>query len=83
MTMYTLKATENEADQIVSGAKMFVFRSNQNAYRIGDRLNFQVMKQSRMVKHKIEDMTYEISYVQENAPVEKGFTVIGFRRMPR
>lgn len=80
MTMYTLKTTETEANQILAGVKMFVFRSNQTAYRVGDRISFRVVKQSRMVKHKIEDNVYEICYVSENAPVEKGFVVIGFRR---
>lgn len=81
MVTYTLKSTEQEANQILANSKAFVFRSSDTAYRAGDRIKFQVMKQGRPKKHSIENNLYEISYASEQAPVEKGFMVIGFRRI--
>lgn len=81
MTQYTLKMTEQEADDVVMGRKMFVFRTNQYPYEIGDRISFRVFNNSRPKMHSIEKITYEISYVSDLAPVEKGFAVIGFRRL--
>lgn len=81
MVTYTLKATEQEANQILANSKAFIFRSSDTAYRAGDRIRFQVMKQGRMKKHGIENNLYEISYASDQAPVEKGFTVIGFRKI--
>lgn len=80
MTQYTLKTTLNEADDITAGRKTFVFRASMNHVSFGDELIFQVMKQGMLTRHPIEKQKFLVTYVSNDAPIEKGFSVIGFRR---
>lgn len=82
MTIYTLKTCEKEADDIFSGRQMFIIRSDRHGYRIGDRINFLVMKNGRPVTHKVEGVAFEISALPR-APLEDGYKVIGFRRLAK
>lgn len=81
MTTYTIKIAESEADQVVMGDKMFVFRSSSLGIKAGDELIFRVMFKGKGRPHKIESMKFRVTYASEDAPIEKGFTVIGFRRI--
>lgn len=80
MTTYTIKIADNEADDVVMGRKMFVFRSSSLGIKAGDELIFRVMFRVKPRPHKIEAMKFEVTYASDDAPVEKGFAVIGFRR---
>ena len=80
MTIHTLKIAENEADLVAMGDKAFVFRSTSLGVKRGDELHFRVMFKQKPRPHKIEQMTFECTYASDDAPVEKGFTAIGFRR---
>lgn len=80
MTMYTLKMAENEADKVAMGRKAFVFRDSSLGIKEGDELQFQVMFKSKPRPHKIESMKFEVTYASEDAPIERGFSAIGFRR---
>ena len=81
MTTYTIKIAESEADQVVMGDKMFIFRSSSLGVKAGDEILFRVMFKGKARPHKIESMKFCVTYASEDAPIEKGFTVIGFRRI--
>ena len=80
MTTYTIKMAESEADKVAMGEKMFVFRSSSLGIKAGDELLFRVMFKTRERPHKIENMKFTVTYASDDAPIEKGFAVIGFRR---
>lgn len=80
MTTYTIKIADKEADDVVMGRKMFVFRNSSLGIKAGDELVFRVVFKTRERPHKIESMKFEVTYASDDAPVEKGFAVIGFRR---
>lgn len=80
MTTYTLKTTLSEADDIAEGRKTFVFRSSMNSIGYGDEITFRVVKNGTMTRHPLEKQRYCVTYVSGDAPIEKGFVVIGFRR---
>ena len=81
MTMYTLKATLEEADLIAKGDKAFIFRADSMPCGVGDEITFQPMKQGKMTRHPIERMKFRVTYVSANAPIDRGFKVIGFRQI--
>ena len=80
MTIYTIKMTEKEADEVARGDKMFVFRDSALGIKAGDELHFQPMFKAKPRPHKIESMKFEVTYTSEDAPIERGFSAIGFRR---
>ena len=83
MTQYTLRTTPTEADLICKDAKRFIFRENKWNFRAGDVISFSVVKAGKPVKHSIDDKNFVVTYVggEELAPVQKGFSVIGIRRI--
>lgn len=81
MTMYTLKATLEEADAIARGNKRFVFRADSMPCGVGDEITFQPYKAGKMTRHAIERQKFRITYVSNDAPIEKGFKVIGIKRI--
>ena len=81
MTMYTLKATLEEADAIAKGDKSFVFRSDSMPCGVGDEITFQPMKDGKMTRHPIERMKFKVTYIDTNAPIDRGFKVIGFKQI--
>lgn len=83
MTQYTLRTTPIEADQICKDVKRFIFREDRYKFRAGDIISFSVLKGGKPVKHSIDDKMYAVTYVgnEELAPLQKGFSVIGIRRI--
>ena len=81
MTTYTIKIAEKEADEVAMGDKLFIFRSSSFGIKKGDEILFRVMFKTRERPHKIEQMRFAVTYASEDAPVEKGFTAIGIRRV--
>lgn len=80
MTIYTIKITENEADEVVKGNKMFVFRNADLGVKAGDQIRFRVMFKTKPRPHAIEKYNYVATYASTDAPIQKGFAVIGIRR---
>lgn len=80
MTIYTIKIAENEADEVVKGNKMFVFRNADLGVKTGDEIVFSVRFRTKPRPHEIEKFRYVVTYASADAPVQKGFAVIGFRR---
>lgn len=81
MTQYVIKTSLEEADQIIEGNKSFIFRGDQLKYGYGDRITFQVYKAGKQTRHPIDSLKFKITYVATEAPVEKGWKIIGFRRL--
>ena len=81
MTQYTLKTTPQEADAITKGLKSFVFRGKDQPGGFGDYISFQVVDGQQMKRHAIEKMKFVVTYVSTDTPIEKGFKVLGFRRV--
>lgn len=80
MTTYALKATIQEADDIAGGKKAFIFRGAKTPYGYGDEITFQAINSGQMKRHAIEKQKFMVTYVSTDAPIEKGFKVIGFKR---
>ena len=81
MTMYTLKATLEESDAIAKGDKAFIFRADSMPCGVGDEITFQSMKNGKMTRHPIERMKFRVTYISTDAPIDRGFKVIGFRQI--
>lgn len=81
MTTYTIKTTEKEANDIVRGGKTFIFRNAEAGYRVGDSVEFRVVKNCKPKLHDIEKQKYVIAYLTDNAPIESGFVALGIRRL--
>lgn len=81
MTMYTMKATLEEADAIAKGDKAFIFRADSMPCGVGDEITFLPYKNGKMTRHPIERMKFGVTYVGVNAPIDRGFKVIGFKRI--
>lgn len=47
MTMYTLKATLEEADAIAKGDKQFIFRADNMPCGVGDEITFHHIRTAR------------------------------------
>lgn len=82
MTTYRIKTTEIEANEILEKGKRIIFR-NRQYYEIGNKFSFLVFKDGKPVLNKIQNKMYEITAVltNENAPIEQGYTVIGFKEI--
>lgn len=81
MTQYTLMTTPNEADEIMSGLKSFVFRNNRFTIGYADTLTFQAYKAGKPTVHPISGRKYKVTYVSSDAPLEEGWKVIGFKEV--
>lgn len=81
MTTYTIKTTMTEADAIAKGEKSFIFRGESQPFGYGDEISFQVYAGQQMKRHNLEGRKFRVTYVSTDAPVERGFKVIGFREV--
>lgn len=79
MTTLTIKIAENEADAVASEKKPFIFRNI--PMKEGDEVTFRVMFKTRPRPHPIETMRFRVTYATKDAPIDKGFWVIGIRRI--
>lgn len=82
MVCRTIKVGYGEAEAILKD-KRFIFRSDKTAIKVGDIIQFNVVKQMKPVLHSITNRAYVVTSVDDSmtAPVVKGFKVIGFRSM--
>lgn len=61
---HKIKIDKAYADAVLSGEKTFEVRANDRGYQKGDCVEFQVMDGIlREQFHKLNDMTFEITYV--------------------
>ena len=80
MTTHMIKITESEADIVAKGRKMFVFRNSNCGVKENDTLQFRVIFKGKQRPHKIETQRFLVTHVSSDAPIEKGFSAIAFRR---
>ena len=79
MTMYTVKTTPNEAEEILKGNKLFVFRADAPQFAVGNNIQFAVVDSRRMTPHPIEGRVYKITHIERGEPIQDGILAIGFR----
>ena len=80
MATITLKIIDAEADDVAKGWKTFVFRNDSLAIKQGDQILFRVVFKGKQRPHIIEKQRFVCTYVDKDAPIDKGFQVIGVRR---
>ena len=78
MTILTLNTTMDEANDIAKKDKCFVFRGV--PAKKGDTLIFKTIFNGKEIPHEIDKMRFRVTYATNDAPVEKGFWAIGFKR---
>ena len=81
MTQYLLRTSLEEADAIISGDQRFLFRDTKYKYGKGDLITFQAYKNGHSTRHPIEKKMYKVTCSFAEAPVEKGFRIIGFKEV--
>ena len=77
MTTYTIMTNKNEAEQIFNENKMFVLRTDNVRYVVGNAVNFIVMDSQLRVEHPISRNKYIISFVERGDPIRDGIVLIG------
>ena len=83
MTTRIAKTNEAEAKGIFEGKIRFIFRSEKDYYRVGDELQFRVIKNKKEVLNVINSKKYVVTMVLDcmQAPISKGYKLIGFMEM--
>lgn len=83
MSTRTVKTTMEEAQKILEHKKHFIFRNEREYFKIGDVIQFMVMKNQKPALHSISGKTYAVTSVDDcmTAPVQRGFKLIGIRMM--
>ena len=81
MTEYTFKTNMNEVDEILSGNKRYVIRSDKEAIKKGDIIRFQLIKSMKPVHHLITKRKYIVTMVDDylTAPIPKGCKLVCFK----
>lgn len=81
MTVRTIRASVEESDRILEGKVRYIFRGANEFFRVGDVIEFAAYKDTKRVLHKNNEKKYIVTTVSNylQAPVIKGFQVIGFR----
>ena len=81
MTQYTIKTHDKEVQDILTGSKRYIIRSDKDAIKKGDMIKFQLMKQQKPVYHQISKKTYEVTLVDDylTAPITRGAKLVSFR----
>ena len=68
------------ADAILEGRKTFELRMNDRGFQAGDTVTFTAVESSGVrTFHKIERLTYEITYVLNGYGLENGFVAFGIK----
>lgn len=78
MAEINVRTSVTEADHIIKGEKKFIFRDLSIRVGYDDTLTFTAYKYKKPTRHPIESKKYKVTYISTEAPIEKGFKVIGF-----
>lgn len=83
MTIRTIPTTAHEADLILEGKRGFIIRGDKDFYKPCDLIQFRVTASQRTVYHKIEKASFVVTEVLDSstAPIERGYQLIGVRRL--
>lgn len=78
MTEYILKTTKENADEIYLGIKTFDYRYSRDNLKLGDRIQYQVIKDRKRIRHPISNVRYKVNYIDRDVPqIANGVCVIG------
>lgn len=83
MVVRTIKTNEKEANHIADNKLRYIIRSADERFRVGEVFNFLCYKNGKPVPHRGNKFGYVITIIQDYhlAPIEKGYQIIGFRRV--
>lgn len=83
MTIRTIKSSIEESTLRYQGKVQGSFRSDREKYNVNDLVQFIAYKNKKPVEHKDNYLTYVITEVKDSsqAPLEKGWQYIGYRRL--
>lgn len=78
----TIKTNPREAQEILMHRR-FIFRSDKEFFKVGDVLQFMVIRNEKPALHSISNKYYLITSVDDcmTAPVQRGFKLLGIREM--
>jgi hypothetical protein len=81
MVTRTIFRSEAEAEEILQNHRRFFFVSEKDYYKPRDVISFQVVKNGKIVRHRIDNRRYIVTAVlsKEDAPISDKFQLIGFR----
>jgi hypothetical protein len=79
--MYTVKTNPSEADAVLRGDKMFVFRADSPQYVKGNNISFAVIDEKRVTPHPLEDRVFKITHIERGDPIADGIIAVGFIRI--
>lgn len=86
-----LKLNYRFADPVYNGDKRFEIRNNDRAFQNGDEVKFTVVEDDgseykkfdkrlgMSIKHPLEDMVFEISYIISGWGLKNGYVVFGIK----
>ena len=79
---HEIKIYQCYADAIIDGRKNFEVRINDRGYNAGDKVIFHVYNDGfRIDWHKLEDKTYEITYVHSGYGMKEDYVVFGIKEI--
>lgn len=81
MTIRTIKTNMVEATKIFEDKVRYIFRTDKEAIKEGDVIQFLCVKDKRPSLHQINNKSFVVTDVRDcmNAPIDKGVQIIGFR----
>ena len=80
MKMHVIKIQQDFADAVFCGDKSFEIRYNDRGYQKGDLIRFRVVDGDEFNRyHKLNDKTYEITYVLSGWGIYEGYVGIAIK----
>ena len=84
MKIHRLKIMKDFADAVIGGEKTFEIRKNDRGYQKGDIIIFDVRDDMMcQLKHPLNLMTYEITYVLNGWGLENGYVALAIKRVDK
>ena len=78
--LHEIKLREDFIEPILKGEKTFEVRINDRGYQKGDLIKFKSITRSGLpCRHKIDNRTYEITYVLSGYGIQEGYVVFGIK----
>ena len=80
MKIHNLKILIDFAGSIAVGNKLFEIRENDRGYQKGDFVKFKAInKYGIEIRHAINNMLFQITYVMSGYGIKEGFVVFGIK----
>lgn len=83
MKIHKLKLNIEFCDEVFNEKKTFEIRYNDRGYQTGDRIKFiPVDDQNNIIKHKILNIEYKITYVLNGWGLKNGYVALALKELP-